>query len=214
MHILLPLLVALFSCFTTVYACGCYGPCSLPPTLPCQGAPGTVNVTACICDCCPACNRYGEVIRNRLKMTIANLLPASCDQLFAGCQSDKWQNDLILSPPPPSVLTIGTSVTSNLLRANSGNLNYFIGACVQPTLPNGLSLNLNTSAGFVALEGTPTISSPLTDYTIIAKGGVNYIGRMTVQLSVAWITTKSSYTVSFFISNPSLSIHSHIFFDI
>lgn len=126
-----------------------------------------------------------KVIRSSLKMIIANLLSPSCDQLFAGCHSDKWQNDLILSPPPPSVLSVGSSITSSLLRANSGNLNYFIGACVQPTLPNGLNLNLSTSAGFVVLEGTPTTSSPLTEYTIIAKGGVNYIGRMTVQLSVA-----------------------------
>ncbi|KAI9289207.1 hypothetical protein BC943DRAFT_316208 [Umbelopsis sp. AD052] len=116
---------------------------------------------------------------------MADVLFSSCDQLFSGCHSDKWQNDLILSPPPPSVLTLGTSVTSDLLRANSGNLNYFIGACIQPALPIGLNLNLNTTAGFVALEGTPTISAPLTEYTIIAKGGVNYIGRMTVQFSVA-----------------------------
>lgn len=84
----------------------------------------------------------------------------------------------------PSSIALGTAVNSQLLRNGTGALNYFLGVCVQPTLPAGLSLTLNSTNGSVALLGTPTTSSALADYIIIAKGGVNYIGTMTLQLSV------------------------------
>ncbi|KAJ2959732.1 hypothetical protein NQZ79_g4815 [Umbelopsis isabellina] len=152
-------------------ACGCYGPCSLPPTLPCQGPPGSTNPSSCICDCCPACQRI-------------DLYLYSCDQLFAGCNRDIFQYDLILSPPIPISVTSGSVVSAELLRNGTGQVNYFIGACVQPALPDGLSLALDNSTGFVTLEGTPSISSPQATYTVIAKGGVNYIGTLNFTLSI------------------------------
>lgn len=109
----------------------------------------------------------------------------SCDQLFAGCNSDIFQYDLILSPPIPSSITAGSVISSELLRNGTGLVNYFVGACVQPALPDGLSLALDNSTGFVTLQGTPSVSSLPTNYTAIAKGGVNYIGTLNFTLSIA-----------------------------
>jgi hypothetical protein len=85
---------------------------------------------------------------------------------------------------PPSSIPLGVTVNSQLVRTGTGIVNYFLGICVQPTLPAGLSLALDSSNGYAALQGTPTATSPLTNYTIIAKGGVNYIGTMAFTLSV------------------------------
>ncbi|KAG2183812.1 hypothetical protein INT43_006823 [Umbelopsis isabellina] len=79
----------------------------------------------------------------------------------------------------------GSVISSELLRNNTGQVNYFIGACVQPALPDGLSLALDNSTGFVTLAGTPSVSSLPVNYTVIAKGGVNYIGTLNFTLSIA-----------------------------
>lgn len=104
--------------------------------------------------------------------------------MFSGCHSEKWQHDLLLDPVPPSSIPLGATVNSQLVRAGTGIVNYFLGICVQPTLPDGLSLALDGTNGYATLQGTATATSPLTNYTIIAKGGVNYIGSMAFTLSV------------------------------
>ncbi|MDF5691499.1 putative Ig domain-containing protein [Aquirufa aurantiipilula] len=110
------------------------------------------------------------------------------------------------TPPPsalsyttPNVYTVGSTIT-NLNPTVTGTVTSY---SISPGLPTGLSFNTTTGV----ISGTPTVTSPATDYTVTATNGTGSttaVVRITVNVaapSALSYTTPNVYTVGSTITN-------------
>jgi len=163
----------------TISACGCYGQgtCTVGGAQVTGFSDPNIRCTG-VCDCCPACN--------------------GCAQLMAGCLAERvTQNPVefvpLLSTSPfynagrggnSLTLVIGQDMGIFTLTPAPGWPNtIFFEACVNPILPRGITIGSNPSGTFV-LSGTPTETLPLTLYTVILKGGLDFLGSANFTLQV------------------------------
>eukprot|EP01027_Heterolobosea_sp_BB2_P017109 GEZU01024263.1.p1 GENE.GEZU01024263.1~~GEZU01024263.1.p1 ORF type:complete len:175 (-),score=35.37 GEZU01024263.1:351-875(-) len=142
-----------------ISACGCYGPatCTVDVHL-CSG--DASQYENCVCDCCAAC--------------------LTCAQLFGGCAAIRVQ-EIESSFDIPSYYVVDQAIAPTSLN----NSRALFNPCVDPELPEGLSLTQDQTTFNWVLSGTPTQVQPAREYTVLFKGptsneitkdGVHYQG--------------------------------------
>jgi len=158
-------LVSLFLLSTLAITLGCgtfgQGSCDVNGN---EVRPAGPNVTATycntgFCDCCPAA--------------------LTCNQLLAGCgqRSYDYSNPITFTPSVSAQYYLNQPITPSIVTPN------LIGTfCVNPSLPNGLSISLVN--GQWVFSGTPTELVPPVTYTIVTLGGAGYVAKTTINFSV------------------------------
>ncbi len=149
-------------CFVFFYiynvkGCGCYGPASCNT----QSIISFCTIEG-VCDCCPVCN--------------------TCNQLFGGCASLSTNYDAYFSPNLPSTFNFNENIGQYFVESSSDNYLWYP-PCIQPALPNGLSMNISEE-GLLYLTGIPSEILPPTVFTIKAKADAEVITALTFTLSI------------------------------